>query len=226
MYKHADEPIFDIDILKYAQIDKISGYDGHKKLKDEFREIDIKQNIHKYQRSEPFQQQNKRSLPKILVGQEQSSCFKEFCSSYWYLILCWLILIAILCTSIFLYVKCETMEQSYDHASFGKVALLNTTRIPSWEDLTESEKGTVTTASQSKTKENTEETTTKRDSRPTYFPVRLNYDKKEAIGNGKKFKQTEEESKCSSVLFVLLIIFVSFGILFVVIFGLVVVLTK
>ena len=229
MYKHAEDPIFDIDILKYAQIDKVSGYDGHKKLKDEFKEIEIKQNIHKYQRSEPFQQQNKRSLPKIVVGQEQSSCLKDFCCSYWYLILCWLILIAILCTSIFLYVKCEAMEKSYDYASFGKVSIMNTTRITNWEELTEAEKGTVTTASQStikeKTEETTEETETNRDSRPTYFPVRLNDDKNEALEN-EEFKQTKEESKCPLVLFVVIIIFASFGILFVVIFGLVMALTK
>ena len=67
MYKHAEDPIFDIDILKYSQIDKIGWYDGHKKLKDEFREIEFKQ---------------LSKISKFEQVQENGSCLKDFCFSY------------------------------------------------------------------------------------------------------------------------------------------------
>ena len=204
MYKHAEDPIFDIDILKYAEIEKKREYEGHRTLKDQFRDIEIKQTL-------PDDENTKRrSLPRIEVLEEKS-CYKEFCSSYWYLLLFWVVLVGILCTSVFLFVKCEMLGDKYKVSSLAEASILNTsTRIPTWEDLTETTRELleVTTAGK-----NNEETETQR---PTYFPARLEKikDEKDSYND-----HASKDSDCFSGLFLLIIIISSFGILFVIIFA-------
>merc|ERR1712014_275291 len=89
---------------KYAEVEKKRDYGGHKMLKDEFREVQIKQMSKKQQGKYSKQ----RILPAIINDPADSLTCKQFCSSYWFLMLCWLILVSILATSAVLFIQCES----------------------------------------------------------------------------------------------------------------------
>ena len=61
MYNDAEDAIFDIDIFEYAKKDKQSDHDNQKKLREVFKPV-------------AFQQQKRRSLPKIAEPPKQNSC--------------------------------------------------------------------------------------------------------------------------------------------------------
>ena len=189
MYNDAEDAMFDIDIFEYTQNDKQSIHDNQKKLKEVFKPVD-------------FQHQKRRSLPKVVEQPKQKSCCKT-CSSYLHLLLCWLILTAVLCSSIFLYLQCGTAYTSIKIESYNEFSLVNKTRIPTWEEIT----GT--------TENSVKVTPATTDSRLTYFPSKLNEDTANVAKKQEKINQSKEESYCPQALFVILIIITSFGILFV-----------
>ena len=190
MYNDAEDAIFDIDIFEYAKKDKQSDHDNQKKLREVFKPV-------------AFQQQKRRSLPKIAEPPKQNSCCKTFCSSYVHLLLCWLILTAVLCSSIFLYLTCETAYTSIKLESYNELSLVNKAGIPTLEELT----GT--------TENSVKVTAAAADSRPCYFPYKLNDNTATVAKKQENLNPSKEEFYCPHALFVIVIIIVSCGILFV-----------
>ena len=192
MYNDAEDSMFDIDIFEYSQKDKQSSHDNQNQL--QLREVF---------KPVAFQQQKRRYLPTVDEPPKQNSCCQSFCSSYFQLLLCWLILTAVLCSSIFLYIKCETVDTSTDLESYNELSLVNKTRIPTWEEITGTTENSVKV---------TEVTT---NSRPTYFPSKLNDNTATVAKKQENLNPSKEEFYCPHALLVIVIIIASFGFLFV-----------
>ena len=117
---------------------------------------------------------------------------KTFCASYLHLVLCWLILTAVLCASILLYIKCETVCKKENLKSYNELSMVNKTRIASREEITGTTENAVTV------------TTATTYSRSTHFPSKLNEDTKNVAKKQGNLNQTKVEPfYCVRALFVI-----------------------
>ena len=106
----SEDPIFDLENTKYGQFlqsDK-SIYEGHKRLKDAFIQIDLEERKEK-------KESLKTDLKYSRSPKSETSCCKfiqQFLFFYWHLLLFMIILSLILITSVIFYSFCQQQTRS------------------------------------------------------------------------------------------------------------------
>ena len=207
MYTFAEDPIFDLEHTKYGQFLTKYIYEGHKKLRDNFDDVEKK--------DDKKTTINNHHVDKINndknVGEDPKSCcnvLKQFLFLFWCLLLCWLFLTVILITSVVLFARCYWAKSDAKLVT-NQIRLATST--------------TTTISATTIFREFTPVTTQQQPMRPaTYFPARLglnnHQDKKTASGTSGQTSLNDDE-QCPLTLYVITIILSAVGLVFVIICG-------